>query len=249
MHINQILTKKQQDLLIKRVRSKIGTAIKKYQLIEKDDKIIVGLSGGKDSFILLESLVYFKQKAPLKFDLHAVHINIENIPYETNSDYLKEFCSELDVPLYVRNITFDPKSESEKSVCFQCSWNRRKELFAIAKELNCSKMALGHHKDDIVETLLMNMCFQGTISTMPPKMSMSKWAFHIIRPLAIVAEAEIKQIFDIRNYKKQKKLCPYENKTMRNTIRMALNDLEKIQPNVRNNIFKSMGNVMDEYLP
>ena len=143
-----------------------------YGLIEDGDHLLVGLSGGKDSLALTELLARRARIYRPRFTLTAVHVAMRNIPYSIDADYLRSFCEERGVPFVLREAEFDASTDTRKSPCFLCSWNRRKELFTAAHELGCNKIALGHHMDDILVTLLMNQTFQGAFSTMPPRLVM-----------------------------------------------------------------------------
>ncbi len=119
----------------------------------------------------------------------------------------------------------------------------------MAENLNCNKIALGHHLDDIVETLLMNLVFQGSFGSMPPKLKMNKFDMTIIRPLVLISETELKEMERIRNYQKQVKNCPFEKESMRLDAKKLICELEKWNPYVRQSLLASMENVKTEYLP
>ena len=172
-------------------------ALGQFQLIDEDDRILVGLSGGKDSLCLLELLVRRSKVHVPHFTVEALHVRMANIHYETDTTYLQSFCNRLGVPLHLITTSFATvpdgfPSGKQKPPCFLCSWQRRKQLFNIAQELNCTKIALGHHQDDIIHTALMNLTFQGHFSTMPAKLKMRKMPLTIIRPLCLCQEAERK---------------------------------------------------------
>ena len=135
-----------------------------------------------------------------------------------------------------------------KSPCFLCSWNRRKALFTVAKEQGCNKIALGHHMDDILETLLMNITYQGAFSSMPPRLVMKKFDMTIIRPMCLVHEADLIELARIRDYRKQMKNCPYESQSSRSTMKGILHQLEEMNPEARYSLWGSMSNVQDELL-
>ena len=126
---------------------------------------------------------------------------------------------------------------------------RRKALFEIAKQQRCNKIALGHHQDDILETLLMNMVYQGAISTMPPKLKMDKFAMEIVRPLCLISEKELRQIASYKAYRKQVRNCPYESDSTRSDMKEVLARLESINPEVRFSLWNSMLNIQAAYLP
>jgi len=239
----------EQDKIIRKIEQRFAKGILKYKLIEDGDKILVGLSGGKDSLALLELLSKRSQVFKPRFSVVAAHICMSNIPYKSDLDYLKEYASSLDIPFVTYETSFDPSTDTRKSPCFLCSWNRRKALFSAAKELGCNKIALGHHMDDILQTLLMNMTFQGAFSSMPPKLRMRKFDMTIIRPLCLVHEADLIQLASIRNYRKQVKNCPYESQSNRSSMKNVLKSLEALSSEARYSLWGSMTNVQEDLLP
>jgi hypothetical protein len=137
----------------------------------------------------------------------------------------------------------------EKHPCFLCSWYRRKALFDVAQELGCNKIALGHHKDDLVETLLMNLIFQGSVATIPPLLQMEKMPIEMIRPLCLIEEKDIQEYAELSGYEKQVKLCPLEKVSNRTEVKRLLAQLEALNPNVRDSIWGAMENIKPDYLP
>lgn len=241
--------KKKEKLFTRDFFRKTGKAIYDYALIEEGDKILVGVSGGKDSLALLEVLALRARDPKQHYTVVAAHIAVENVAYEVDADYIREFCARLGVEFIQREIKATVKEGSGKPVCFVCSWNRRKTLFEIAKEQRCNKLALGHHRDDAVESLLMSMMFNGTIASMPPKLSMFDGTFTLIRPLIYLTNEETRKYADFRNFKKQKKNCPYERATNRNAVAEIIQQMEALSPHVRGNLFAAMKNIQTEYLP
>lgn len=239
----------EEDKLLRRISTRFNKGVVKYRLIDDDDKILVGLSGGKDSLALLEFLAKRSRILKPKFSVVAVHVSMTNIPYQADLAYLKEFSESLGVPFLHYETSFDPSTDTRKSPCFLCSWNRRKALFTVAKEQGCNKIALGHHMDDILETLLMNLTFQGAFSTMPPKLVMKKFDMTIIRPMCMVHEADLQELAEIRNYRKQVKNCPYETQSNRTDMKEVLKQLETLNPEARYSLWGSMTNVQEELLP
>ncbi|RLD46517.1 MAG: tRNA 2-thiocytidine(32) synthetase TtcA, partial [Bacteroidetes bacterium] len=130
-----------------------------------------------------------------------------------------------------------------------CSWHRRKALFEFAKENGFRKLAFGHHMDDAVETLLINMAYHGNISSMPGKLSMFDGALDSIRPLILLTNKDTAEFARIRNYPELTAKCPYENQTFRKTARGLITELEQLHPKAKWNLFNSMGNIDQEYLP
>lgn len=239
----------EEDKLMRRIGSRFNKGVVQYRLIEDDDKILVGLSGGKDSLALLEFLARRSLIHKPKFSVVAVHVSMTNIPYQADLDYLKKYAEGLGVPFIHYETCFDPSTDTRKSPCFLCSWNRRKALFTVAKEQGCNKIALGHHMDDILETLLMNLTFQGAFSTMPPKLLMNKFDMTIIRPMCLVHKKDLEEMAQIRGYKKQIKNCPYETQSNRTDMKVILKQLETLNPEARYSLWGSMTNIQEELLP
>lgn len=224
-------------------------AIDRFGLIEENDKIMVGLSGGKDSLALIEFLARKQRAHRPNFSIVAVHISMSNIPYQAEIEYLKEYCKAHNVD-FIHDITsFDSSTDKRKTPCFLCSWTRRKRMFALAKELKCNKIALGHHLDDMLQTLLMNLTFQGSFSTMPPMLTMNKFDMKVIRPLCLVEESLIAELANTRNYKKQAKNCPYESDSHRHSIETVLEQMVQLNPNAKSSLLRAMTNIQTDYLP
>ncbi len=216
-------------------------ALGQYQLIDEDDKILVGLSGGKDSLLLLEFLARRQHILKPRFTIEALHVRMENIHYETDTTYLQSFCNQLSVPLHIVTTSFDNSPHTkQKPACFLCSWQRRKQLFNTAQQLNCTKIALGHHQDDIIHTALMNLTFQGHFSTMPAKLKMQKMPLTIIRPLCLCCEDDIRQYAASHQYQKQLKQCPFEHETNRTAIQELFAHMERMNPEARYNLWRAL---------
>lgn len=235
--------------LMRRIEQRFMKGIVQYGLIEEGDKILVGLSGGKDSLALLELLARRSRIYKPRFSVVAVHVVMTNIAYESDMDYLRTYAEGLGVPFVRYETSFDPSTDNRKSPCFLCSWNRRKALFTVAKEQGCNKIALGHHMDDILETLLMNMTFQGAFSTMPPRLVMRKFDMTIIRPMCLVHESDLVEMAALRGYHKQIKNCPYEKDSHRSEMKDVLKRLEAMNPEARFSLWSSMNNVQADLLP
>ena len=234
---------------MQQILSKMREAIEEYQMIEEGDKILIGLSGGKDSLALVELLGKRARIYKPRFSVIAVHVVMNNIPYQSDTEYLKAYCDSFGVPFVQYETSFDPATDTRKSPCFLCSWNRRKALFTVAKEQGCNKIALGHHMDDILETLLMNITYQGAFSTMPPRLVMKKFDMTIIRPMCMVHEADLIELAALHDYRKQVKNCPYESQSSRSDMKGILRQLEAMNPEARYSLWSSMTNVQEELLP
>ena len=172
-------------------------------------------------------------------------MRMENISYETDTTYLQQFCDSLGVHLHIVTTSFnsqisDSSQLKEKPACFLCSWQRRKQLFNLAQELGCTKIALGHHQDDIIHTALMNLTFQGQFSTMPAKLKMKKMPLTIIRPLCLCQEADIRQYAELQHYEKQLKLCPYEKDTNRAAVEGLFQQMQQLNKEARYSIWHAL---------
>ena len=232
--------------LNERLWKTFNKALGQFLLIDEDDKILVGLSGGKDSLCLLEFLARRSKVHVPHFTVEALHVRMDNIHYETDTTYLQSFCNTLGVPLHVITTSFPSNLSSltshfkEKPACFLCSWQRRKQLFNLAQELGCTKIALGHHQDDIIHTALMNLTFQGHFSTMPVKLRMRKMPLTIIRPLCLCQEADIRAYAEQQGYEKQLKQCPYEHDTNRTTAAELFTRMQQLNPEARYCIWRAL---------
>lgn len=243
----------EKDTELIRLRTKIVQRFHKasadYGLIKDGDHILIGLSGGKDSLALVELLGERAKVYVPRFRVTAVHVSVENINYQSDLDYLSRFCTSHGVP-FVHHITrFDASTDNRKSPCFLCSWYRRKALFEVAQQLGCNKIALGHHRDDIVETLLMNLIFQGNFGSIAPKLQMDKFDMQMIRPLCLIDEKELARYAEKCGYQKQIKNCPYETDSSRSEIKALVAQLEKMNPHVRQSMWNAMENIKLQYLP
>ena len=239
----------EEDKLMRRIDQKFSKGVIRYGLIEDNDRILIGLSGGKDSLALLELMARRSHIYKPRFSIVAVHVVMTNIAYESDTEYLRDFAESRGIEFVRYETSFDPSTDTRKSPCFLCSWNRRKALFTVAKEYHCNKIALGHHMDDILETLLMNMTFQGAISTMPPKLVMRKFDMTIIRPMCLVHESDLIELAKIHGYRKQVKNCPYETDSHRSDMKGVLRELEKMNPEARYSLWSSMNNIQEDLLP
>ena len=237
-------------------------ALGMYQLIDEDDKILVGLSGGKDSLCLLEFLARRSKVHVPRFTIEALHVRMENVQYETDATYLHQFCAQLGVPLHIITTRFTPipdgsspvpdgsapvpdgSPSGKKPACFLCSWQRRKQLFNLAQELGCTKIALGHHQDDLIHTALMNLTFQGHFSTMPPLLKMKKMPLTIIRPLCLCQESDIVEYAKLKGYRKQLKQCPYEHETNRTVVHQLFETMQQMNKEARYSIWNAIESVI-----
>ncbi len=220
-----------------------------HGMIEEGDHVLVGLSGGKDSMILLQALAERQGAVPFDFRISAAHVEAIGIGYQIDKERITAFCADLDVPLILRTIEPDLTKDPTKAACFICSWNRRKELFALTRELECNKLALGHHRNDAVETLLLNMIYHGSISSLPYSLEMFEGRIKLIRPLMDLDERLLIDYAEMNDLVKVEKSCPHENSTRRESIAHLIKEVEKLHGKGPFNMFKSMGKIFEVYLP
>lgn len=228
-----------------------------YQLIEDGDHILIGLSGGKDSLLLTELLGRRSKIYKPRFQVTALHVRVKERDYQTDLSYLESFCQQAGVPLIVRDVEIGENPPKEagsaqratSNPCFLCAWYRRKTLFNVAQELGCTKIAFGHHRDDVVQTLLMNLIYQGAFATMPPSLQMEKMPLRIIRPLCLIDEEDIRSYAAMQNYAKQSKNCPFEHVSAREKVKDLLAQIKALNPEAMDCIWASMSNIKEQYLP
>jgi len=218
-------------------------------MISDGDRIVVGLSGGKDSLTLMWILKERLARIPLHYDLFAVYID----PGFKGGfgRRLEKYCGASGYKLRVEYTNYGivgHSKENRENPCFLCSRLRRKRLFEIADEMGCNKLALGHTKDDIIETLFLNICYAGEISTMIPSQTFFNKRFTLIRPLAFVEEDLIKRSAKEQKFPEFINPCPSDRDSKRHEIKMILKNLYKSNPKIKGNIFKAMTNVKNEYL-
>lgn len=238
----------EQEQLFKLLNHRFVKAFAQFSLLADGDNVLVGLSGGKDSLLLTELLARRSRIQHPQFTVQAVHVRMENIRYETDTSYLQQFCEREEVPLHLITARFDDTQHDDaeeahtksKPHCFLCSWTRRKQLFNLAQQLGCNKIALGHHQDDLLHTALMNLLYQGRFGTMPARLTMRKMPLQIIRPLCLIPEEWIIRYAALSSYEKQLKLCPYEHDTNRTTARLILEEAERQNPEVRFSLWNAL---------
>ena len=227
--------------MMQKLLSKTRQAINDFNMIEENDKIAVGLSGGKDSVTLLHILKNFQRFSPIKFDLIAITLN----PGGVDNGPLHKLCKEGDVPFYeiqtdIAKIVFDIRNE--KNPCSLCAKLRRGALNDTAQKLGCTKVALGHHKDDAVETFVMTMFYEGRINCFSPKSYMEKYNLTIIRPMVYIDEYMIKKAVKDYNYPIIVNPCPADGHTKRQDVKELIKNLNVSFPNLKDKLFSALNN-------
>lgn len=217
-----------------------SSSMKRWQMTEDNDRILIGLSGGKDSLALVEVMAERQKIFVPRIEVLACHVSISNVPYQSDIDYLREFCESRNIHFIHETTAFEEDTKLNRSKCWLCSWSRRKALFKVAEREHCNKLALGHHKDDIVETLLMNEIFTGRFESIEPMMQMEKFPLLVIRPLCEVREHLLTELAIEHKYEKQVRNCPYEQEGNRPKIRALLNQMTALNPEVYESLFSAL---------
>jgi len=235
--------------IFKILNNKVGKALHAYNMIDNKDKIAIGLSGGKDSLALIWILTERLKWIPIKYELLAIYIDLgfENSFAEDLKKYAQKSGYEIIIEYANYGILAHSK-ENRENPCFLCSKLRKKRLFELAVAHNCNKIALGHHKDDIIETLFLNIFYSGEISSMLPYQSLFNYKLAIIRPLAFTDEFIIKKFTKTNNFPEFINSCPSANNSKRHEVKAILNNLYKTNKKIKGNIFSAMSRIKQDYL-
>ena len=228
----------------------IGKVIHDYAMVRDGDRILVGLSGGADSLSLLWMLADRLRRVPVRYDLTAAHLDL-GFGGQGAGDALRAFCSGLGVPLRVELTDYGIQGHSpsnRENPCFLCARLRRKRLFEIADEFGCRTLALGHNRDDIIETMFLNMFYAGEISTMLPAQTLFNGRFTIIRPMAYADKDVINRFARDRQLPVAENPCPTSKRSRRQSVKQMLQELYRSNRKIKGNIFRAMRNVKSEYL-
>ena len=228
-----------------------GETIGEYGLIKDGDKIMVCLSGGKDSYALLDLLLVLQRRAPIHFDLVAVNLDQKQPGFPAH--VLPDYLSQIGVPFHIEERdTYSIVKRlipEGQTTCSLCSRLRRGILYRVATELGATKIALGHHRDDIVETLFLNLFYTGKLKTMPPKLRSKDGRHVVIRPLAHVAEQDLARWAEHRNFPIIPcTLCGSQENLQRKQVSAMLKDWDKRFPGRIETMFNALGNVVPSHL-
>jgi tRNA 2-thiocytidine biosynthesis protein TtcA len=237
--------------LLKRLKHNVGDAILRYNMIENGDRVMVCLSGGKDSYTMLDVLIILQKKAPVSFELIAVNLDQKQpgFPEHVLPSYLEELGVEYHI---VEQDTYNivkEKIPEGKTTCGLCSRLRRGILYSFAEEIGATKIALGHHQDDIIETFFLNMFFNGQLKAMPPKLLSDNKKHMVIRPLALAKESDIADYAAIKNYPIIPcNLCGSQENMQRKVVKNMIKQWEQENPGRSELIMRSLQNVVPSHL-
>jgi tRNA 2-thiocytidine biosynthesis protein TtcA len=238
--------------LEKRILRRAGEAIQTYNLIADGDKILLGLSGGKDSWALLEVLTLLQKRAPVKFQVHGITVD-PGFP-KFDPDRIAEICEQRGIPHHVLGAPIDTliRQRPDETPCIICSRLRRGILYSYAKQHGFTKIALGHHLDDLLETLLLNLFFGGKLATMPVRLTSDDGANTVIRPLATCEEEDLRRFTWLKGYPIVPCGCPLcacsVAESRRKQAKVLIEQLKESIPQIKGSMLKAMSNVNGSHL-
>jgi tRNA 2-thiocytidine biosynthesis protein TtcA len=241
----------EQNKLHKRLRRQVGQAIADYRMIEEGDRVMVCLSGGKDSYTLLDILRQLQAKAPVRFELHAVHLDQKQPDYD--GTILPRYLHSIGMPFTIlEQDTYSVVKRvvpEGKTMCGLCSRLRRGSLYSFAEREGFTRIALGHHRDDIVETMFLNLFYHSKLSAMPPKLQSDDGKHILIRPLAYCAEDDIAAYAAWQGYPIMPcNLCGSQETLQRQAIKAMLMEWERKTPGRVDNVFRALADVRPSQL-
>lgn len=232
-----------------RMNRHIGRAMHEYSMLDDGDQVLVALSGGVDSLVLTWVLHHWQTKAPIEFTLRVVHIDndywldLEDDIRPTRR--IRELCDHMQIPLMVERGRY---IKDEERTCFWCAKQRRNQLFEMAEKEGYNKIAFGHHKDDLIETLFLNLLYSGNISTMLPRQELFGGTLSLIRPLAYVEKKEVWDVAAALDVQPVENPCPLAGDTRREAVRDILDSIYSQEPGAKSSIFAAMSNIRHGYL-
>ena len=238
--------------LEKRILRRVGEAIQTYNLIADGDRILVGLSGGKDSWALLEVLTLLQKRAPVKFQVSGITVD-PGFP-KFDPDRIAEVCEQRGIPHHVLGAPIDAliRQRPDETPCIICSRLRRGVLYSYAKQHGFTKIALGHHLDDLLETLLLNLFFGGKLATMPVRLTSDDGANTVIRPLATCEEDDLRRFTWLKGYPIVPCGCPLcacsVTESRRKQAKELIGQLKESIPQIKSSMLKAMSNVKGSHL-
>ena len=234
---------------LQRLTSLLRQCIQQYGMIQPGDGVAVGLSGGKDSLCLLMGLSALRRFYPVPFSLHAIHVDVGAGMTEENIQRMADFCANLDVPFHhvktaIYQIVFEERQE--KNPCALCAKMRKGALNETALSLGCRKIAYAHHKDDFIETSVMNLLLEGRYDCFPPVTQLDKTGLQVLRPMLFVDERDVIGFTRKYDLPVVKNPCPADGKTRREDVKQFIRDSRAQFPNIRKSLFSAVTRLFDE---
>ena len=234
---------------LQRLTSLLRQCIQRYDMIAEGDIIAVGLSGGKDSLCLLMGLAALRRFYPVPFTLHAIHVDVGAGMKDEDIHRMSAFCAQLEVPFHhvrtdIYQIVFEERRE--KNPCSLCAKMRKGALNAKALELGCRKIAYAHHKDDFIETLMMNLLMEGRCECFPPVTQLDKTGLQVIRPMLLIDEADVRGFTRRYDLPVVKNPCPADGETRREDVKRYIRESRAQFPKIRESLFSAVTGLFDK---
>lgn len=238
-----------KKLKLQQLLSLTRKAIEDYELIEEGDKIAIGVSGGKDSLVLLTILAQLQKFYPVKFTLCAITVDLGYQDFNLNE--IEKLCNQLQIDYYIEKTLISEIVQKHKKPCSLCAKLRKGALNNKAKELGCNKVAFAHHKDDLIETMFLSLCYEGRFHSSSPKTYWENSGLTLIRPLIYISEVDIIGYMNKNPLPIVENPCPYDGHTKRNDIRELVRHINQNIPGCKNRIFRAIldGNFEDWPIP
>jgi tRNA 2-thiocytidine biosynthesis protein TtcA len=228
--------------IIRHVYKTMGRAAADFGMVKDGDRVLIAVSGGLDSLLLLKLFKERKARIPIDFEIAACFVDTNFIKIDKKA--LKSYVESLGIEYIEKELTI----KKEEINCFWCSWSRRKILFETARDGNFNKVALGHNLDDIAETTLINLFFNGEISTMKPKVELFGGRLTVIRPLCYLEKKKITEAAAGFSFPDTQYDCPYGKRSERRAVKEIIEKLETAHPDIKKNIFGALGRIRKDYL-
>ncbi len=237
-------------MLKKSVNHRIGLALHNYEMLDDGDRVMLAVSGGIDSLVLVWILKFWLRKAPIGYQLLAVHLDMGFGKDEAG--LVATQLDRLEIPYLIEKTDFGKRAleaEDGRSGCYHCARQRRNRLFELAREHGCNKIAMGHHQEDIIETFFLNLLWAGNLSTMVPKQELFGGKLALIRPMAYLEKKEIREIGATLGIEPVANPCPLSEESKRMQTRALLEEsIYSLNPATKATIFNALGNLRPDYL-